>query len=409
MSEKLFLSAALLLGFAASSSADIHTVRVSEYYIRCDDGSTNVQYIELKPYFINQFFRQCASIQVKRTVGGPDLFFAKPVLVGHGNGDAWTTTQNFLLATPSFQAKTGIVPDLLIPDGILDPAGGVIRFAADSGCEPNTNWGTIHEVRYGDQGTAPIPGPHQAANFVSGSASYVLGSPTPRNFAGATTSTWTCVPPPDVTPPTVTVLQPNGGEMWLEGTLQPIQWNASDDVGIDHFDLYYTNNLAQPESEGDWIPIAAGIANVGQFDWMIPSPDSTGENSALVIVVATDAADNAGSDASDAPFIYHSVSGAPYPDTGSRPLLFQNRPNPFFGAGTQIGFVLPGAAPVRIDVFSVAGRLVRVLSDGMKDAGYSQVFWDGRDDRGRDVPGGVYFYVLESGPAREVRRMILQR
>ncbi len=181
-----------LIAGATEARADVHTVRINEYFTQCATGSTDAQYIELKPYFINQFFRQCTSLSIQRTVGGTHTFFAKPVFVGHGNGETYTTTQTFLLATPSFQTSTGIVPDLLIPDGVLDPAGGVIRLAADSGCEPNTNWGTIHEVRYGDQGADPAPGPDQAANFRSSTATFLLGTPTPRNFAGATTSTVPC-------------------------------------------------------------------------------------------------------------------------------------------------------------------------------------------------------------------------
>jgi len=170
-------------------SADVHTVFVNEYYTQCDDGSTAIQYIEMKPIAPLNFFRQCASIEVKRTVGGANLFFAKPVFQGHADDESFPTNKTFLIATPAFQSKTGIVPDLILPNNTLDKAGGVIRFAADSGC-PEVNWGTIHEVRYGDQGTDPAPGPNQAANYSGG---FTLGSPSPTNFAGSTATSWTCV------------------------------------------------------------------------------------------------------------------------------------------------------------------------------------------------------------------------
>ena len=197
----------LAAGLSVPARADIHTVRVNEYYTQCDDGSTSTQYIELKPVTCCQIFRQCASIQVKRTVGGADVFFAKPVFVGHSNTESFPINKHFLIATPAFQAKTGVTPDLVMPDGTLDPAGGVIRFAADSGCA--INWGTIHEVRYGDQGVAPAPGPNQAANL-SGST-FTLGSPSPTNFAGASAISWSCqqvaVPEPGVIPSAFTLGQ----------------------------------------------------------------------------------------------------------------------------------------------------------------------------------------------------------
>jgi len=177
--------------FATPVSADVHAIVVNEYYTQCDDASTSVQYIELRSIALGNFFRQCASIEIKRTVGGANLFFAKPVFAGKGNAQTFPNNGTFLIGTPAFQAISGVTPDLVIPNGTLNPAGGVIRFAADSGCA--TNWGTIHEVRYGDQGTAPAPGPNQAANFRTTTFTFSLGDPTPRNFAGATASSWSCI------------------------------------------------------------------------------------------------------------------------------------------------------------------------------------------------------------------------
>ena len=112
-----------LVVLSSPARADVHTVQVNEYYTQCDNGSTDVQYIELKPFQLNQFFRQCAQIEIRRTTGGPILFFAKPVFVGHLDGEVFATQKTFLIATAAFQTVTGITPDLIIPDGILDPAG----------------------------------------------------------------------------------------------------------------------------------------------------------------------------------------------------------------------------------------------------------------------------------------------
>jgi hypothetical protein len=183
---------ALLFGLAAApqARADVHTVFINEYSTQCNDGSTDAQYVELLSVGFDNLFRQCASIQVKRTVGGTDVFFAKPVFAGHGDAEAFPTDGTFLIATPAFAILTGLTPDLLMPNGTLHPAGGVIRFAADSGCV--TNHGTIHEVAYGDQGAAPAPGPGQAANLSTRTFTFSVGARSPRTYAGATASSWNC-------------------------------------------------------------------------------------------------------------------------------------------------------------------------------------------------------------------------
>ncbi len=197
LSRGMIFLVAILSVVAAPALADVHTVQVNEYYTQCDDGATTVQYIELKSFSLGNFFRQCTSIQIKRTVAGPDLFFAKPVFFGHADGEIFPRPRTFLIGTPTFQSTTGVVPDLTIPDGTLDPAGGVIRFAADSGCA--LNWGTIHEVRYGDQGAAPAPGPNQAANSSGFGGVFTVGSPTPTNYAGSSASSWSCSVPVEET------------------------------------------------------------------------------------------------------------------------------------------------------------------------------------------------------------------
>jgi hypothetical protein len=86
--------------------------------------------------------------------------------------------------------------------------------------------------------------------------------------------------------------------------------------------------------------------------------------------------------------------------------LSQNAPNPFNPA-TTIPFELTRADRVQLDVFDVAGRRVRALLDGQRAAGLHQAAWDGRDDAGRAVASGVYFYRLQAAGRVETRRMLL--
>ena len=46
---------------------------------------------------------------------------------------------------------------------------------------------------------------------------------------------------------------------------------------------------------------------------------------------------------------------------------------------------------------------------GLQMLDVGTVTWDGRNDSGESVPGGVYFYRLESSTSRSTRRVVLAR
>lgn len=94
----------------------------------------------------------------------------------------------------------------------------------------------------------------------------------------------------------------------------------------------------------------------------------------------------------------------------ARASLSQNRPNPF-NPETVIGFNVPGTAPspVRLQVFTVDGRLVRTLVSRRLDPGYHEARWNGRGDRGEDLASGVYICRAEIGSATLTRKMALLR
>ncbi|MBE0565774.1 MAG: PQQ-dependent sugar dehydrogenase [Krumholzibacteria bacterium] len=89
------------------------------------------------------------------------------------------------------------------------------------------------------------------------------------------------------------------------------------------------------------------------------------------------------------------------------PQLGQNVPNPF-NPSTDITFTAdPAGGSVRLAVYDVAGRLVRVLADGADPEGTRTVTWDGTDAQGRTVAAGVYHYRLEQGGRIATRKMVL--
>nr|MBC8422792.1 hypothetical protein [bacterium] len=73
-------------------------------------------------------------------------------------------------------------------------------------------------------------------------------------------------------------------------------------------------------------------------------------------------------------------------------------PNPFNPA-TTLAFTLEGDgdARTRIDIHDVLGRRVRRLAVGSLPAGDHAVRWDGRDDAGAALPGGLYLAIVRAG------------
>jgi len=87
--------------------------------------------------------------------------------------------------------------------------------------------------------------------------------------------------------------------------------------------------------------------------------------------------------------------------------LAQNYPNPF-NPTTTIAFTVKERGHVRLNVYNVAGALVRRLVDDTRAPGVTHtVVWDGRNGAGQSVASGVYFYRLEAKDFTRTRKMVV--
>lgn len=86
--------------------------------------------------------------------------------------------------------------------------------------------------------------------------------------------------------------------------------------------------------------------------------------------------------------------------------LGQNHPNPF-SRSTQIRMGIPSRSPVRLEVFDLFGRRVRLLADRAFEPGYYSLDWDGRTDGGVRAAAGVYMYRLSAAGRQMAKRVIL--
>jgi len=69
-------------------------------------------------------------------------------------------------------------------------------------------------------------------------------------------------------------------------------------------------------------------------------------------------------------------------------------PNPF-RERSRLSFTLPSSSSVRLLIYDIKGRECRCIEGGELPEGSQVLSWDGRDQTGRKLPGGVYLYRLD--------------
>ncbi|HVP35701.1 MAG TPA: T9SS type A sorting domain-containing protein [Terriglobales bacterium] len=85
--------------------------------------------------------------------------------------------------------------------------------------------------------------------------------------------------------------------------------------------------------------------------------------------------------------------------------LDQNSPNPF-NSSTRISFYLPKKDKVELDIYNILGQKIKTLLDKREEPGTKDLFWDGTDDKGLNVPSGIYFYRLTAQDFADTKKMV---
>jgi len=75
----------------------------------------------------------------------------------------------------------------------------------------------------------------------------------------------------------------------------------------------------------------------------------------------------------------------------NKPMLLPPAPNPF-GQSTVVSFRLPDAAPVRLDLFDLSGRLIETIASGNYNAGLTELDW-----QPQNLVPGIYLIRMTSG------------
>ena len=88
--------------------------------------------------------------------------------------------------------------------------------------------------------------------------------------------------------------------------------------------------------------------------------------------------------------------------------LSQNFPNPF-NPETELNYSLPVSGEVKLVIYNLLGQQVVTLVDEFQPSGNYSAKWNGRDDLGRLLSSGVYFYRMnvDNGKFTDVKKMLL--
>ena len=86
--------------------------------------------------------------------------------------------------------------------------------------------------------------------------------------------------------------------------------------------------------------------------------------------------------------------------------LYQNYPNPF-NSNTTLSFQIFNQSQVKIFISDMLGRKIKILVDKNLQPGWHSVKWDGKNENGKEVSSGLYFFKTESGDFVSIKKGLL--
>ncbi|HIE05478.1 MAG TPA: hypothetical protein EYP58_01620 [bacterium (Candidatus Stahlbacteria)] len=175
----------------------------------------------------------------------------------------------------------------------------------------------------------------------------------------------------DTIKPTVTVIQPNGGEILYPGETYPIRWQADDPSGIAGIDLYYSIDAGD-----EYRTIAVNEPNTGSYNWLVPNTPS---DRCYVMVAAYDIYGNGEVDRSDNFFTIAQPGVSEGNNRIMRPLEIRGTINPEIILNKKVG-------GFQFSIFDPTGRKVYQISSS-----------DNHNINLGFLSCGLYFYQIKFG------------
>jgi len=172
----------------------------------------------------------------------------------------------------------------------------------------------------------------------------------------------------------------------LSSSLDAVKLYSSEDQLVD--EVSYGNTAPWPTATMD---------ELWSVELKNPNSDnSSGANWVLSVNSGTPGMRNT-------PYIPDAIEQLPV--ASNSPQLLQNYPNPF-SDGTYLEFRMDKPGKYRVSIFDVNGRALKILNGDDQFSSVHTLYWDGKDDGGKMVPPGIYFYRLEANGNSDMERMV---
>ncbi len=69
--------------------------------------------------------------------------------------------------------------------------------------------------------------------------------------------------------------------------------------------------------------------------------------------------------------------------------------------------MLKGSIRTTLIIYNILGKKIKTLVDDKRMPGSYRVQWDGKDDIGKEVTSGIYFYQVKAGELRDSKKLLL--
>ena len=86
--------------------------------------------------------------------------------------------------------------------------------------------------------------------------------------------------------------------------------------------------------------------------------------------------------------------------------LSQNYPNPF-NPSTQVKVTVKEKSDIKVSAYNILGNEIKLLLNENLPTGEYVIQWDGKDNEGNDLSGGVYFIQMIAGSYQKTIKTIL--
>jgi len=197
------------------------------------------------------------------------------------------------------------------------------------------------------------------------------------------------------------VSAPAAGASLTPGAATTVAWTMPSGIHVESVAL-----LSSRDGGSSWNLEANGLANTGSYAWQVPNEVAAHGRVAVVLVESSD----------ETGYIVDGVMGVSgefsignatgVDEDGVAPVFALRRamPNPAFDV-LRMNFSLPDGRPARMEVFSIAGRLVDAREVGGMGPGSHTVTLGTRSK----LASGVYIVRLTQGAMRLTTRVVLVR